>query len=381
MKKFLSSFSLWMLVLIPSWLCAQSAVEITFEEYNIDMDGISLIVGNGANGLPAEPQTGENINWDYSIYTGENEINVHQWVDVPICFMGETRRANQDFPAIGNQAEWLYSFEETGIKALGFHQIGAFIFLGNGGGLLWKDTCEIFPDDQYWIPFPLNYQDAWERDITEVRPFSIEIPDVFEASDGEIVRRTVVVDSVSAWGTISIPGPSGPLSFEALLVEQVLFQQDSLFLEGLPANDTLLTLFNFVQGRTNLSRVYTWRSKENEVLFVLGTSFFGNHLYHAYLSDPALINAVPEPMLKEELLVYPNPVSGESFTIEGKCLAEESLQIRLWNSLGQLYITKNLAPGLSQTISLPQNRMPGLYWLEVISEDGRKRSRKALVVE
>ena len=375
----LKPLSFLFLFVFTSSIWAQAPI-LTYEDYNLDLDGISLVVGNGANGIPTIPEAGADMIWDYGNLTGEDVVDVQPWSEFETCLAGPARLADQSIGAIGNQVRWLYEVSETGIRSTTMDQIGQFIFLGNGGGLLWRDTCLQFPEDQFWLPFPVTYQHAWERDIIEDRPFAIEIPDVIEATNGNVIRRTVALDSVSGWGTVIIPGANGPLSFEALLMEQTVFQQDSMFQEGQAASDSLLNLLNFNQGRSSLVRTYTLRSNQNEILFVMATDFFGNHLYHAYLANPDLPNATTAIEINT-IKLYPNPTSERLIQLDCQSCENQQLNIHLLNSLGQVMDRQSLVFSETQNIKLPQNSPSGFYYLVLFTTGQQLVAKLPFVLE
>lgn len=375
----LKSLSIFFLLVWTVPILGQAPV-LNYEDYNLDLDGISLVIGNGANGIPTVPEAGEDMIWDYSNFIGEDVVDVQPWSEFETCLAGPARLADQSIGAIGNQVRWLYEVSETGIRSTTMDQVGQFIFLGNGGGLLWRDTCQQFPEDQFWLPFPVTYQDAWERDIVEKRPFAIEIPAIIEATEAYVERRTVALDSVSGWGTVIIPGANGSLSFEVLLMEQIVFQQDSLFQDGQPASDSLINILNFNQGRNSLVRTYTLRSNQNEILFVMATDFFGNHLYHAYLANPDLPNTTTT-IETNTIKLYPNPTSERTIYLDCQSCENQELNIHLLNSLGQILNRQSLVFNETQNIILPYNSPSGFYYLALFTTDQRLVAKLPFVLE
>ena len=211
-------------------------------------------------------------------------------------------------------------------------------------------------------------KEKWLRDITEVRPFSINLPGLFDDVDGVFVRRNFVADTVTAWGQVTIPTAQGPQSFEALLVERDLFQLDSFFLENQPAPDTLLAILGREQGAMLLQKSYTFRSNANEILLSIATDIFDNILGFSYLSDPEIVSGNEEVGRATKIQVFPNPTSG-SITFQSESPVPQNSVVEIYDGLGRKVWSQTLLTTSRQDITLPLP--PSSYYLFVKDQNGK----------
>jgi len=87
-----------------------------------------------------------------------------------------------------------------------------------------------------------------------------------------------------------------------------------------------------------------------------------------------------ETNLKNELSVFPNPVSGEfmQILIPANITGKLSLTINNLNGL-KIYQLDNITIDDSRKVSIPANKIPaGIYYLTLFTENGNKFSRKVI---
>jgi hypothetical protein len=95
-----------------------------------------------------------------------------------------------------------------------------------------------------------------------------------------------------------------------------------------------------------------------------------------YANDCEFLVGLEENQM-HELAIFPNPRAGK-FTIEAPLEAGQSLE--LYNVKGQQVFKQDiLNSGLSQTLEI--NLTPGMYVLQLMSQEGAQLASRRLVVE
>lgn len=86
--------------------------------------------------------------------------------------------------------------------------------------------------------------------------------------------------------------------------------------------------------------------------------------------------------MKADVVINPNPVQGESFTLELQNLEKGKYNIYMFDDTGKKYLVKvlNIESGsFTETLQLPQKADKGIYILQVISKT--VRVSKKMIVE
>lgn len=115
---------------------------------------------------------------------------------------------------------------------------------------------------------------------------------------------------------------------------------------------------------------------------------FGVFAVHGFSQDAAELNdklavvsVAASGMSKSDIQINPNPVSGETFTIELQNLQKGKYSIFMYDEKGRKYLVKilNVEEGTStELLQLPKKADKGVYILQVISKTSRF-SKKVIV--
>lgn len=122
------------------------------------------------------------------------------------------------------------------------------------------------------------------------------------------------------------------------------------------------------------------------ILFLIGFGVFAVHGFSqdaAELNDKlAVVSVAASGMSKSDIQINPNPVSGETFTIELQNLQKGKYSIFMYDEKGRKYLVKilNVEEGTStELLQLPKKADKGVYILQVISKTSR--FSKKMIVE
>jgi hypothetical protein len=118
-------------------------------------------------------------------------------------------------------------------------------------------------------------------------------------------------------------------------------------------------------------------------LFTSGKIGCFTHWCPAFFDDIKIVPIGEATAIKEienpdkSLIVYPNPVNGEIFTIDTKNFGNR-INIRIYNNSGQLVINDSVMNSLKYTVNVNElNLNKGFYLIQVTSEN---RTSKAKLV-
>jgi len=146
--------------------------------------------------------------------------------------------------------------------------------------------------------------------------------------------------------------------------------QSSTFVYTLPPQSQPL----FIHVTTRLATQQFYETHLNTFNCPVGVSIQNNNRSEERSADGELLHA------EKALLLYPNPTSGQLFADLSDWEGQQ-LSIRVMDSRGQLVQSKSLvASADAQQMQLPEALPGGLYFLEVMTEEG-ERSVGRFVVE
>ena len=202
-----------------------------------------------------------------------------------------------------------------------------------------------------------------------------------KARDGVLISFNLNASSaVSANGAVKLQNPDENLSIEALnsslsIMERVAPVDSELIplrLNGLTATNYTFDIDNTF---TNLQTLFVDHFLGTETLMVNGSNLVAvsfdttdaasvdeNRFELKFLYSTLSVGDIA---FAEAVQVYPNPVNGDSVTI-GNLIAGESVQVSIYNTLGQLVISyqKESTNG-KETILNMNNLKKGIYLLKI----------------
>lgn len=184
-----------------------------------------------------------------------------------------------------------------------------------------------------------------------------------------VINETVVpvtgITVTAEGGNTTIDTPGGTLQLYATVE---------------PGNATIQSVYWLVENGTGEASVNSdgqvTAVKDGEVI-VKAISKDGSGTYDEItITITGQPSSIHPPEFLESLKIYPNPVTGSSFSIESR---QGMTEVRLLNITGRI-LRKLSQPGSLHTISFPVDGLnPGIYLLEVTLEDQTKTHRKLLI--
>jgi len=274
-------FSLFVFYITFNVLSAQSPLVITKQNFNVNTnsDSIYTQVYNLIT-IPKPIEDGNQI-WDYSFLKkdgiGNNYINISANSNFPnsLC------KVDSLFELIALSRGYFYS-EYLYLDDNGFYAKG--ISLGNQTGSLYGLTFNpndsmicpeqifIYPSPRPIYYFPYTFGNVFKSSWIRKTNYSLTITSYgLNKVPASKVSGFNIIDSVSGWGKLILPGILKNTSpIEVLLSRRIVVETDSFFVGGNPAPKALLDAFNIAQGQiSSYSRYLFTRENHKTPLLVI----------------------------------------------------------------------------------------------------------------
>ena len=220
------------------------------------------------------------------------------------------------------------------------------------------------------ISFPGTYGSNWGSNYYSDLNYQLSVSAWgYNHAPGYRRRHTVEKDTVTGWGKMRVKNISGfPSSwFDALQVQTTTTTIDSFFLNGAPFNSAYLSAFLLTQGAktTTYKQNYYRLGEVTPLESVLFTDSTYAHPYSAMTHTQRLVNVGVEEIVENPVVVYPNPVSGNSIYIQLPINGKE-WTFELFDLTGKVVLSGklNTRQGTAQ-IELPKDITKGNYLLKI----------------
>lgn len=225
---------------------------------------------------------------------------------------------------------------------------------------------------EYDVKYPCTMATKWTDDISFSTNFTLTVTSSgLNNTPGLRKTRRTTDYEVTGWGKMRVNDRNGnPTGYsDVLAIDRIETVSDSFFLGGMPAPPTLLAAFGITQGQqiTTYDRKY-YRAGEYRGLLEIEyeDAAFTKPLEivtHSQRLKPTSVGNIN----KEQLSIYPNPVTNGSFTVKvGN--SNKELNYQLLNITGQQLAAGSVPD--NGNITLQQNLPAGTYIIKLTTDDG-----------
>ncbi len=278
--------------------------------------------------------------------------------------------------------------DHYGLKSQGFLADSMFLPLSQDGTNYLSVPRQVvnYTPELVKIPFPLSYQGmpfpaTYQTKRMINATFNYPILGLNEAPVGH-QQTTDYSILVAGWGTLLLPGYSEPINV-LQVVTQVVYT-DTIFLNGTPAPDVLLSQLGITQGQRtihNSMRLYKENTYANVFRFTEFVGLTGDTSYSAYYIKSKEITSVPENINNNALTVYPNPSNGRNLHILNTNNSDIK-QVEIYNNLGVCVFKKELTGSQNNiNIEFPTQLANGIYFYNFIDSKSNTINGKFIVSE
>lgn len=253
----------------------------------------------------------------------------------------------------------------------------------SGDSIVFPQQAVPFSTPEREVKFPVTMSDTWTDQISYSTDFNLTISAYgFNSTPGERRTKLTLNNNVVGWGKMRVNDRNGnPTGYmDVLMVQTEEITSDSFFLGGSPAPAPLLSAFGLSQN--NEERAYYTKFRRAgeysglvEIIHTDNTyttpTRFDIHLQR--LAPTAISN-----ISKEQLSIYPNPVTGGQLTVKLNDI-NSSLSYQIYNITGQQVATGKLAA--DGVISLQPQMPTGTYILKLTTDDGAYTTERVNIMQ
>jgi hypothetical protein len=274
----------------------------------------------------------------------------------------------------------IYSHYYQQKKADGLYRIGSIVqpvayglgaYTGSSSdSLIFKESINHF-DDSKNVVFPMTMGTKWEQNMVYKTNFDLSVAALGLPKTPSYHKQYVnYKKEVDGWGKMSIPVTEDEyFIFDVLQVKVNVSSVDSFFVADELAPTNLLNAFNLYQGMSTREDVYEYYAEgfTEPIVRVFYDSQTNSVQELQYLEIPNL--SVESEKNESGNFVYPNPVTGNEFTIVSKMIPAK---INLYDQQGNIVISRELNSGSNtHSIEIPAQLANGIYYIELFDAKGK----------
>lgn len=343
MKNFFTLF-----VFCLGCLSMQAQITVDRQDYTLQIDSVVKGWRISTAGLDL-PEEGADVTWDFS---GQAILGQSNYVKTPAnnpLFPQANVTDISLLPGLNGLAQVPTTFFEV-LDDDGYRVIGRLTeevkvpsgpLTGSPGDTItFVETTNTYQEPNYYVRFPLNYNDTWISNIELTTNYEITVAAFgLNQTPASQVTTTERTDTVTGWGTLILPHPdgTGSVEMEVLMLRINRIQETNFFLAGMPAPQVMLDALGLTQGEIITSTDYSFFAKGfPRTVLSINTDGQGNY-ESASISDDirnitsSTYNQRPELVVT---LVAPNPSRGD-FNLQFTKTDTQPWTLDVFNALGQ----------------------------------------------
>jgi hypothetical protein len=239
--------------------------------------------------------------------------------------------------------------------------------------LIFPNQINYYSSPETVIPFPATMGTAWGNNFSYADNFFLTVGTLsLSHAAGQFKFTFSETDTVVGWGQMRVKNIDGTHSgyMEVLQVKRILKRVDSFFLNGSPASSILLTLLGVTQGQSHSYFQYRFY-RANEVTPLASVIYSSNtfttpdsaYIHTQRLASTASVGSIS---ISDKFRIYPNPVNGNTVSIDVPYIQDANWSYDLISISGQNVACEMLAINAYQTratIVFPRKLAPGIYSL------------------
>ncbi len=362
-------------------ICEQSFAQITLNMsgYPTSFSGADSVKATIGNTGITSIIPGVNATWDFSgvIYSGSNYLTQFIGVPSPETFgtplslgSGITSYQSINFNKISSTG---YTVDADSIS----YQYISLTPLTAGAfdSLIFPNQINYYSSPETVIPFPATMGTNWSNNFSYADNFFLTVGSLsLSHSAGQLKYTFSKTDTVVGWGQMRVKNIGGTHSgyMDVLQVKRILNRVDSFFLNGAPASSILLTLLGVTQGQSHSYFQYRFY-RANEVTPLASAIYSSNsfttpdsvYIHTQRLASTASVGSLE---MSDKFRIYPNPVSGNTVSIDLPYIQDANWSYDLINVSGQNVASEMLPINANQThatLIFPRKIVSGIYYLRL----------------
>jgi len=275
-----------------------------------------------------------------------------------------------------------------GLKSQGFLTDSLFLPLSQDktSNLIVPKQVVKYTPELVKVPFPLTYQGQTVPATYQTKrminaTFNYPSLGLVNVPVGH-QQTTEFSIIVTGWGTLLLPGYSEPIN--VLQVATQVVYTDTIFLNGTPAPEILLSQLGLTQGQRTMHNTIRFL-RENTYANVFRYTRFvgidGDTTHSAYYFKSKEITSVKESANNNAFTIYPNPSNGRNLHILNNSNSDIK-QVEIYNNLGICVFKKELSGSQNNiNISFPTQLAKGIYFYNFIDSKSNIINGKFIVSE
>ncbi len=257
---------------------------------------------------------------------------------------------------------------------------------GANDSLIFNEQDVILSSPRNYLMFPATAGSTFGSDFNWDLHFELSVA-MYALENAPCVKsaHSVYTDSVVGWGKMRVENLAGQISdnMDVLAVKVAYAQQDSFFMFGTLAPESLVSAFGLTQGQmSNLYYINYYRAGEvTPLLTVYYTdSTYGTvssaYVHAAHIPDaPSGINNVEA---LSALNIFPNPATNGTLTIECSYVSGKTYSFEIVDAFGRKVQNGTCKPENGQA-TIQINQPNGLYYLNLKENDRLIGANKILI--
>lgn len=258
-------------------------------------------------------------------------------------------------------------------------------FTGNSNDMLFiPEQAKMFDSPRRAIKFPAAHGDSWSWSSRRVVDFELTVASAMlsDAPCQQVLNLSGTEEMVG-YGQMSVYTPGGPsVAYEVMLKKNIQQTVDSIYLNGQPAPEMLLSVFGITQGQVSsqLYRIFAYRENHSTPLLNMIFSNAGFSQVQNLFTDSESLTTVgvDEAVGGFATLLYPNPADASfNFQMLGGNTQLQDYEVMDIN--GRVLLSGTVAPGQGMMTISTQDLAAGTYVLRVSTADGRTLSERLSV--
>jgi hypothetical protein len=389
-------------------LCAivtQAQITLTSTNVRVPLgtdSAFSVLLRTNNASTIALPTEGANRTWDYR--------RLNDSVAVSVSYTAATAATDAAYPTATAYAplnptfgpialrtgRTYYNASTNGYYNLGYRQqegaygLGAlsiflaptdsiYIFANPASVLTGAVTSSTVATPTPKLTYPCTFNSAWRVNNKQITVGAVTIAFAsYNRAPFEVRQYYTTRDSVVGWGKVIIPkGTGASVPIDALLVKHFTEESDSVYLNGVPASDLLLSQFGLAQGRKMYDTDYSFYGlNQTRPLLTLSTNqTFTTCIGGSYNRSSSILSGSNEldNAVFSAVQISPNPIIANVLQANFDKPSEANWTLRIVDLEGRLMQTNTLSGSgkVTATVELGKNMTNGTYIYSLINENDR----------
>lgn len=258
---------------------------------------------------------------------------------------------------------------------------------GANDSLIFDEQEVVLSSPQNFLAFPATAGSTFGSDYNWDLQFELSVA-AFALENAPCVKsaHSVYTNTVVGWGKMRVENLAGELSdyMDVLAVKVALTQQDSFFMFGAPAPESLVSAFGLTQGQlfTQYSIEYYRAGEVTPLLTVYYTDDTYSTVSSAYVHAAHLpvASGINDINALSALNIFPNPANNGACTIRHSFAPGKTYSFALIDAFGRK-VQDGICKPENDQAALQINQADGTYYLQLKENDRVIGANKIVVLQ